>query len=256
MSFETQSQSIGELAKALAKAQAVMPVAEKSKDNPFFKSKYADLPALIHVTRRCLTDNGLSVSQVMIPVDGQTVMKTLLMHTSGEWVASYYPVHPVKNDPQSLGSAVSYARRYSYAPAIGLVTDDAEDDDGNAAAGHTTQPAIRATPEPRPAIRASNPHPNQPISSQAPDEPIPASKTTGTISEAQVKRMFAMMKKGGWTPQEVDGYIERAFGFKNKMMLNRKQYDHVCQLLENQIPFADAWDHLLERLAQKQPASI
>jgi len=253
--FQTQSATIGELAKALAKAQAVMPVAAKSKDNPFFKSKYADLPALVHVTRKPLTDNGLSVSQVMIPVAGQTVLKTVLMHTSGEWMASYYPIHPVKNDPQSLGSAVSYARRYSYAPAIGLVTDDAEDDDGNTASG-LVQPAVKVAPDSRPAVRASNPHPNAPISSQDPEPPIPASKTTRTVSEAQVKRMYALLKGAEWKLQELDGYIERAFGFKNKMMLSREQYDHVCSLLENKIPFADAWDHLLERLAARAAADV
>lgn len=248
--FETQSPSIGELAKALAKAQAVMPVAIKSKENPFFKSQYADLPALVHVTRKCLTDNGLSVSQVTIPENGVAILKTLLMHSSGEWLASFYPVHPVKNDPQSLGSAISYARRYSYAPAIGLVSDDAEDDDGNAASGKMAQ----STPQPRqalPAVKHAQPHPSAPISSQEPGDLIPALPGGRGVSELQIKRMYALMHKADWGPEETDSYLEKAWGFKNKTMLNKKQYDHVCGLLEKQVPFSDAWDRLLESLAAR-----
>lgn len=255
--FETQSASIGELAKALVKAQATMPVAQKSKDNPFFKSKYADLPALIHVSRNCLTDNGLSVSQVMIPIDGQTVMKTILMHTSGEWVASYYPIHPVKNDPQSLGSAVSYARRYSYAPAIGLVTDDAEDDDGNAASASMVSAPSRE-PQKTPSNSFNPPrheskmaqHPNAPISATEPIDRLPY-VASECVTERQIKRLYAILRGSGWTELQMDQYIEQAFKIKSKTLLSKKQYDHVSNLLENKVPFVDALDLMLEAKAAR-----
>lgn len=131
-----QSESINELASALAKAQAEIKHAGKTADNPFFKSKYADLPAVIDVAKEHLAANGLSVSQ---PTDideaGKVVLITQLNHSSGQWLRGYYPVNPVKNDPQGYGSALTYARRYAFSAMVGVAATG-EDDDGNAASGN------------------------------------------------------------------------------------------------------------------------
>lgn len=131
-----QSNSIKKLATALSKAQAEMQHAKKAEDNPFFKSKYADLPAVIDVARPLLAKNGLSVSQMTdVDENGKITLITQLMHSSGEWIRGYYPVNPVKTDPQAIGSAITYARRYSFCAVIGVAATG-EDDDGNAASGH------------------------------------------------------------------------------------------------------------------------
>lgn len=131
--METMSQSIGALAKALASAQAELRPAEKSAVNPAFKSRYADLPAVFDAVRIILPRHGLAVSQVSLPVDGPRCgVRTILMHESGEWLASDTILPFGRGDgPQAYGSAMTYARRYGLAAIVGVVADD--DDDGEAA---------------------------------------------------------------------------------------------------------------------------
>lgn len=124
-----QSSTIGELASALAKAQGEIKGAVKNEDNPFFKSKYADLSQVMDACREPFSKNGIAYTQLVnVDDSGVIVLETLLMHSSGEWIASKYPILPVKNDPQGVGSAITYARRYSLSAIAGIpqVDDDAE----------------------------------------------------------------------------------------------------------------------------------
>jgi hypothetical protein len=125
-------QKIGELAKALAKAQLEIKSASKEGFNPHFKSKYADLNAVWEACHEALNKNGLAITQVTKTIDKQLFLETLLIHESGEYVSSEYPVRPQKDTPQAYGSALTYARRYSLAAICGVCPAD-EDDDGNAA---------------------------------------------------------------------------------------------------------------------------
>lgn len=137
MTKQYQSEGINELATALAKAQGEMTHAKKDADNPFFKSKYADLPAVIDAARPHLAKHGLSVSQFTdIDEQSRVILISQLNHSSGQWQRSVYPLNPVKNDPQGLGSAFTYARRYTYCGLTGIAATG-EDDDGNAASGNT-----------------------------------------------------------------------------------------------------------------------
>lgn len=127
-----KSDTIGALAAALAKAQAALPSAVKDAVNPHFRSKYADLAAIWQAARKPLADNGLSVVQLPTEAgDGKIGLTYILMHTSGEWISDTVSSPIVKNDPQGVGSALTYLRRYSLAALVGIVAD--EDDDGNAA---------------------------------------------------------------------------------------------------------------------------
>lgn len=129
-----QSESIKELATALAKAQGEFANAKKDQDNPFFKSKYADMAGVYDASRAALAKHGLAVTQMPdVADDGKVTLITQVIHSSGEWIRSWYPVTPVKSDPQSLGAAMTYARRYAYSSVTGVAV---EDDDGNAASGH------------------------------------------------------------------------------------------------------------------------
>ena len=130
------SENINELATALAKAQGEMKNAGKTSDNPFFKSKYADLAEILNAVREPLSKYGLSISQLydgMGMPDKTITVTTLLMHSSGQYISNSanYPV--AKADIQGVGSAITYARRYSLAAILGL---SQEDDDGNAAVGN------------------------------------------------------------------------------------------------------------------------
>jgi len=124
-----KSESIQNLAVALSAFQGVLAGAKKTADNPFYKSKYADLGQIWETVRDLLSMNGLSVCQVSVPSDNGTVaVETILMHTSGEWISGITTLNLVKNDPQGAGSAITYARRYGLAAILGV---HQEDDDAN-----------------------------------------------------------------------------------------------------------------------------
>jgi hypothetical protein len=127
-----KSESIKELLTALAKAQGKISAAKKDSTNPHFKSKYADLASCWEAIKEPLSSNGLSITQWVSPAEKGVCVVTLLGHSSGEWLSSEatFPVKDQSN-PQSMGSSITYARRYCLSAAIGLVSD--EDDDGNAA---------------------------------------------------------------------------------------------------------------------------
>lgn len=127
------SPTIGKLATALAKAQATMQAATLDGTNPHFKSKFATLASTWAACRDALSANELAVVQpTRIDENGIVVLCTTMIHSSGEWISSEYPVSPERgNTPQAIGSALTYARRYTLAALVGVVADD--DDDGNAA---------------------------------------------------------------------------------------------------------------------------
>jgi len=127
-----KSESIKEIASALARFQAEVKDPVKDSDNPFFKSKYVELDGLLAAVRPVLSKNGLSFIQSPGGNGQDITITTLLMHSSGEWI-EFDPLtlHAVKTDPQGAGSAITYARRYSLSAILGVAWD--ADDDGNKA---------------------------------------------------------------------------------------------------------------------------
>ncbi len=125
------SDSITTIMPAFIKAQGAFAKAVKSATNPHFKSKFVPLDGVIDAVAQPLRDNGIAIMQQTDVTDhGGTILNTRLIHESGEWIGSRYPVHPVKADPQGEGSALTYARRYALMALVGIAP---EDDDGNAA---------------------------------------------------------------------------------------------------------------------------
>lgn len=125
-----RSDSIIELAKALAKAQGEFPCAKKDSENPFFNSKYADLASIVEAIQEPLAKHGLSLVQCVVDAPGGIGIETVLLHESGEWLSSTYSMPVAKHDAQGVGSAITYGKRYAMAAILRLAT---EDDDGNAA---------------------------------------------------------------------------------------------------------------------------
>jgi hypothetical protein len=127
-----KSESIKELSAALVKAQTALEGVTKDKNNPFFKSKYADLSSVVGALKGPLTEAGLGYTQVLHDADAAAKVETVIIHSSGEWLSCGIISVPVsKLDAQGYGSALTYARRYSLSAAFGVAP---EDDDGNAAA--------------------------------------------------------------------------------------------------------------------------
>jgi len=125
-----QSEQINELATALAKAQGAMKNATMNRVNPHFKSRYADLSSVLDAIRAPLSANGLSIVQTIEIGTAAMLLKTTMMHSSGQFITTEYPL-PLVGRPHEIGSALTYARRYSIA-AIACNSSD-EDDDGNVA---------------------------------------------------------------------------------------------------------------------------
>lgn len=129
----THSEQINEIAKALAVAQGVIKGAKKDSENPFFKSKYADLAAVSDACRMPLSNAGIAVVQAPASTeDGRVSVTTMLVHSSGQWMAETLTVKPKDDGAQAMGSVITYLRRYSLAAFAGVAP---EDDDGNAAEG-------------------------------------------------------------------------------------------------------------------------
>lgn len=154
----TKSESVKELAAALAKAQGSMHPAKMDSTNPFLKNKYADLGSVIQAAQASLTANGLSYSQHPALADNQLTITTLLMHASGEWIESELTlgVSEVKglSAAQAMGSVITYLRRYSLAAILGVYAD--EDTDGN---DKKTEAKQQRQPTPPPADPAGHPTP-------------------------------------------------------------------------------------------------
>lgn len=155
------SEHINEIATALSKAQGAMKSAQKDRDNPFFKSSYSTLAAVIDAIREPFQANGLSFAQpAYTDPNGAVVVETVIMHSSGQFISGELSARPVKSDPQGVGSVVTYLCRYGLKAMVGITSAD-DDDDGNAAtkpgenAHHKTLSGYTGKPEQKAALLAT-----------------------------------------------------------------------------------------------------
>lgn len=196
-----RSESIIKLATSLAKFNGEISSISKDAKNPFFKSDYVTLDKLILATREPLQKNGLSVMQMPLSKDetGEIGIQTILMHESGEYIESNpLFMKPIKNDPQQAGSLITYLRRYSYQAILNLNTG--EDDDAN----KTTY---------------STPPTNKPAAAKG-------------ITEAQIKRLYAIAKGKDITPEQIVTVIKKKFNKTDVTKLTKEEYDEVCNRME------------------------
>lgn len=139
-----QSQSVAKLFAAVVAAGGELKNPPKDSVNPHFKSRYADLATVLDTVRPVLTRHKLAVVQMPTEMDGGPGLATTLVHESGEWMRSTVRLYPGKQDPQGIGSALTYARRYGLQAVLGIAADD--DDDGHAGsrpAAQKAQPAAK-----------------------------------------------------------------------------------------------------------------
>jgi hypothetical protein len=170
MSEETGG--IGELAKALSTAQAKFEAVGKDKTAKITGEKaysysYADLASVLAAVRKPLSENGLAIVQVITWGDGHSWLVTKLLHSSGQYIESTYPLREYTR-PQEMGSALTYARRYSLTALLGIAAE--EDDDGaSAQAGAPRDEAPRSAP---PKPRAVAPKSAAPTTAPATDDDV------------------------------------------------------------------------------------
>lgn len=141
------SNDTAKLDEALAKAQGEIEAASKDRNNPAFKSKYADITSVWEAARPALAKHGISVTQWPIHADDNRLHIVTRVAFKGEWIRAHFSIPVTKQDAQGYGSATTYAKRYALAAALGVVADD--DDDGNAASQRPAyQPKQAAAPMP------------------------------------------------------------------------------------------------------------
>jgi len=201
---EDQSATIGELAAALAKAQGEMKPANEGDENPYFKSSYADLTSVWAACRTPLSKNGLAVIQSASSNEGRVVVTTTLAHSSGEWIRGRLTLKPTKDDPQGVGSAITYGRRYGLSAMVG-VTSSGDDDDGN---------------------QASDPKKVQ----------KPKEKVSEFITTAQRNQLYKACEENGVLPATAKAYLEAQFGIKSADTIKKVDFQTVMQWISDQNP--------------------
>jgi hypothetical protein len=164
-----RSETINELAAALAAAQGKIENASKDSANPYFRSRYADLASIWDAIRGPLSAQGLAVVQP-VRVDGSSVtVTTLLAHASGQWISSDLTMTAQRqmkdgggweklDSPQAIGSCITYARRYALAAMAGVAP---EDDDGEGAQGRRQEQQRQTPAQPPAPEKPSRPVPTE-----------------------------------------------------------------------------------------------
>lgn len=193
------------LAQALVKAQSEMGKAPRNGENPHFRSSFATMEDLIGVSRPALLKNGIAITQYPDSDGENNFLVTKMKHISGQEEVSRVKI--MVKDPtnvQSIGSAITYLKRYAYAAMCGIATS--EDDDGTSASENGS----------------SNGHAN---STPAGYEPKP-----GAISPKQLGLLLAKMK-GSEDGQDKVGIILDKFKIHNLKDLHWKNMEEALQIL-------------------------
>lgn len=143
-----KSESIANLAGALAQFQSEISNPKNTANNPFFKSKYAPLNDVLNLVRPILSKHGLSIFQSPSGNGDNIIITTMLMHSSGEWIeADPLVLKADKATAQGAGSAITYGRRYATSAILGISSED--DDDGNHATGNDKEQKNKSKQEPQ-----------------------------------------------------------------------------------------------------------
>lgn len=149
---ENMSKENAKLYKALAKAQGEIENAKFNKVNPHFKSKYTDLGGLRDAYQKCLSKNGLCLTQLFEDRQIGMLLVTRLAHESGEFIDSKFLIPVNANDTmQQIGSKITYARRFSIGSITGIGTE--EDDDANLASSSKNKDMAKLTAEQQEQLR-------------------------------------------------------------------------------------------------------
>lgn len=200
-----RSQTIGEIGAALARAQGDFDAAHKDAKSHY--GTYADLKAVIKAVQEPLAKNEIAYYQALSANGASVTCDTVLIHSSGEWLRSSLTLTADDRSPQKQGSAATYARRYGLQAAVGLA---AEDDDADSAQGVTTPDPV----------------------AQAKTFAKTAKAKSGTITEKQAKRLFAIAKSKGRDMDDVKDYLQGTWGISKSEEIKKTNYDEIIAWIE------------------------
>lgn len=213
-STTAHSPTYGKLALALSKAQGVMAGAKKDATNPHLKSKYADLASVWDACREPLSNNELAVVQ-MPEADGKRVrLRSMLIHSSGEFLETTAEAEAKDASPQSIGSVLTYLRRYTLAAMVGIAP---EDDDGEAAQPNRPQ-AQQAKQQPA----------KQQPTAQGPK---PAAVTKPDEAAELRKHLGELIQREGFDPKAIKAWCETKGYPDSSAKMNAEQLTHLIEFL-------------------------
>jgi len=214
----SKSETINKIAAALVAFNGEVKSISHDSTNPHFKSQYTSLDHMIDETKPILHKHGLTVMQFPGGDGEKITVRTMILHDSGEWIETEpLTLKPVKLDPQGAGSAITYARRYSYAAALSLSLGD--DDDGNAASTGPAQTSRPAAPQ------------NTPQNTQRTSQP-PATGNA-MISTAQINYAHKLKNDKGIHEDDFRRMIEELSGQDSLKELTKGQASELINLLNN-----------------------
>jgi pyruvate/2-oxoglutarate dehydrogenase complex dihydrolipoamide acyltransferase (E2) component len=209
-----RSDTIQLIATALAAAHAVFPplvknrtVTVQPREGRPYSFSYATLDGIMECVRVPLATNGLAViHSLVLAGEGESdSVETLLVHTSGEFIGTRVPVTVDKPGNQALGSALTYARRYGVCTLLALAAD--EDDDGNAADGHTVTGRQERRSKSEAARPDTQPAPATPAPTPAPaTQPAPARNAAASSPKARWSAAASRLVSA-WGPDEATHQI-------------------------------------------------
>jgi hypothetical protein len=202
------SQSLKEMIPDLIKAQKALRPVLKKGTNPHFHSDYAEYQDVIEEIKKVLNANNLWISHPTHFEGEKLIMETIIVHTSGEWVSSELPVINKVGTDQGLGSSITYTKRYSSEALMGVSTTG--DDDGNAATFAAEKTEV-ARPQ---ASYQDNQH------------------SKNLVSEAQIKRLFAIANKHSWSQDRIKEYMKFKYQTESTKDLTKQNYDLLIGAIE------------------------
>lgn len=202
----SKSETISKIAAALVAFSGEVKSISHDANNPHFKSQYTSLDHMIDETKPILTKHGLTIMQFPGGDGERITVRTMILHTSGEWMESEpLTLKAVKTDPQGAGSAITYARRYSYAAALSLSLGD--DDDGNAS---SYAPQNRSYSAP-----TSQPSQTPPRASQTNTGQSSASSGGSTMA-----RVYKLREELGWSWPDLNQFAGEVLNREVKFLKN------------------------------------
>lgn len=230
--FFSSSPELNKLFEALAKAQLAMRPAVLDMVNPHYNSKYASITSCQDSYREPLAANGLAILQ-QVYSDGQAFyIRSLLGHSSGQWIATTFKLIVERQNMQGIGSAITYGRRYGVNSLIGVV--DTEDDDGNQSlGGQKAQPAPQqAKPQAHGAAPTAGAKGNPGGTGQTAAGEAKKQNPVGPVTEAQIKRLFAISNASKWTNEQVKLFMDLKWKIDSTKNLTREKYDFLVDTIQ------------------------
>lgn len=186
----------------LIKAQTELKPVLKTGVNPHFKSEYAEYEHIIEAVKLVLNKNKMWIGHSTHYENEKLMMETTIFHATGEWISTSLPIINKVGTDQGLGSSITYTKRYSVEALMGVSTT--KDDDGNAATGTEVPAAKEARPK----------------------------ADTSALSEAHIKRLFAIAHAHKWTNERVKEYMKFKYATDSTKDLSWQNYELLIKAIE------------------------